>query len=167
MPRWLPENFSPPGLTSVPPGHHLRPIRAADVDLDFAAVMSSRERLWSLFGAPHGWPPESLTYEQDLADLLRHEAEMDLNLSFNYALFDAGEHYLGGCVYIDPPERTGADADISYWVVDDLVGTPVAAALAAVVPQWIVTSWPFVNPRFIESELAWAEWLRLPPCPTE
>ena len=92
---------------------------------------------------------------------------MDLNISFNYALFDAGEHYLGGCVYIDPPEGAGADADISFWVVNDLVFTPLAATLAAVVPEWIAMFWPFTNPRFIDSELAWAEWIRLPPVEPE
>jgi RimJ/RimL family protein N-acetyltransferase len=162
MRHWLPEDFEHPRLELVPPGHHLRPIRASDVDLDFPAVMSSRERLWSLFGEPHGWPRGSLTYEEDLADLARHETEMDLHLSFNYAMFDADESYLAGCVYIDPPDRAGADADISYWVVDSLVGTPVAAALETIVPQWIAKFWPFSNPRIIGPELTWAEWLRLP-----
>ncbi len=30
---------------------------------------------------------------------------MTRNESFNYALLDAGEHALLGCVYVDPPER--------------------------------------------------------------
>jgi len=47
MDLWLPEDFEHPGLVSVPPDHHLRPIRASDVDIDYPAVMSSRERLWS------------------------------------------------------------------------------------------------------------------------
>jgi hypothetical protein len=162
MNLWLPEGFEHPGLVSVPPDHHLRPIRASDVDIDYPAVMASRERLWSLFGEPHGWPHESLTYEEDLADLVRHEAEMDDRLSFNYALLDDNESYLAGCVYIDPPERAGADADISYWVVDSLVGTPAAASLERVVPRWIGESWPFTNPRIIGSDITWEEWLRLP-----
>jgi len=83
------------------------------------------------------------------------------HLSFNYALLDDDESYLAGCVYIDPPERAGADANISYWVVDSLVGTPVAASLENVVPQWIGSSWPFTNPRIIGSDLTWTEWLRL------
>ena len=40
-----------------PFGHHLRPIRADDVDLDMVAVMGSRERLWSIYGEAWGWPP--------------------------------------------------------------------------------------------------------------
>ena len=132
------------------------------MDIDYPAVMGSRERLWSIFGEPHGWPAESLTYDDDLADLIRHEVEMVENRSFNYALLDHDESYLAGCVYIDPPERAGADADISFWVVDSLVGTAVAASLERVVPQWIKEAWPFSRPRIIGSDLTWEEWLRLP-----
>jgi hypothetical protein len=162
MNSWLPKGFEHPQLVPVPPDHHLRPIRSSDVDIDYPAVMSSRERLWSQFGEPHGWPPESLTHEDDLADLIRHEAEMDDNLSFNYALLDHDESHLAGCVYIDPPERVGADGDISFWVVDSLVDTPVPALLETVVRRWIGESWPFTNPRIIGSDITWEEWLRLP-----
>ncbi len=163
MTPWLPRDFEHPALLPVPPDHHLRPIRASDVDIDYPAVMASRERLWSVFGEPHGWPHESLTYEEDRADLVRHEAEMEGNLSFNYALLDRDEDRLAGCVYIDPPERMGSDADISFWVVDGLVDTPVAVSLERVVRQWLGEAWPFSNPRIIGSDITWEEWLRLPP----
>jgi hypothetical protein len=162
MTSWLPDDFEHPRLVPVPPDHHLRPIRASDVDIDYVAVMGSQERLWSVFGEPHGWPPVTLTREEDRADLVRHEEEMVRHRSFNYALLNADETALAGCVYLDPPERAGADADISYWVIDALVGTPVASALDALIPQWIADSWPFVTPRIIGRDLTWAEWLRLP-----
>ncbi len=132
------------------------------MDIDYPAVLSSRERLWSLFGEPHGWPTETLTYEEDLADLVRHEADMAENRSFNYALLDQDENHLFGCVYLDPPERVGADADISFWVVDPLVDTPVPTRLETVVRQWIATAWPFTSPRIIGVDIPWQEWLRLP-----
>ena len=94
MNPWLPKGFEHPRRVSVPPDHHLRPIRPSDVDIDYPAVMASRQRLWSIFGEPHGWPAESLTYEDDLVDLIRHEAEMDENLSFDYALLDQDESHL-------------------------------------------------------------------------
>jgi hypothetical protein len=130
--------------------------------MDYEAVMASRERLWSIFGEPHGWPSASLSHEADLADLVRHEAEMRDRLSFNYALFDDAETHLAGCVYVDPPERTGADAEISHWVVDALAGTAFAATFEAFVVQWVTTSWPFTNPRFIGIDVTWEEWLGLP-----
>jgi Ca2+-binding RTX toxin-like protein len=47
---WLPEGFQRPERVDLPTGHHLRPIRETDVDLDYPAVMGSRERLWSTKG---------------------------------------------------------------------------------------------------------------------
>jgi hypothetical protein len=38
--------------------------------------MGSRERLWGIFGPAWAWPKETMTYEQDRADLLRHEKEI-------------------------------------------------------------------------------------------
>ncbi len=124
---WLPEDFVHPTKVSLPYGHHLRPIRADDVDLDMVAVMGSRERLWGIYGKAWGWPPATMTHEQDREDLARHADEMETHESFNYALFDADETALLGCVYIDPPEKPGADAEISWWVVDECVGTDLEA----------------------------------------
>lgn len=159
---WLPPEFEHPHRVELPTGHHLRPIRAADVDLDMPAVMGSQERLWRIFGPAWGWPPATLTYEQDLEDLARHEAEIERHESFNYALFDAGETALLGCVYIDPAEKVGADADISWWVVDALVDTEIEAGLDAFVPQWLAVSWPFTAPRCIGHDISWQDWLALP-----
>jgi hypothetical protein len=162
---WLPNTFVHPLRAGLAGGDHLRPIRAADVDIDYPAVMGSRERLWSIYGEAWGWPPATMTYEQDRADLARHEEEIASHQSFNYALFDAAETALLGCVYIDPPERAGADAEISWWVVDELVGTDRERALDLFVPRWIEEAWPFRQPRLIGRDLSWEAWLRLPELP--
>ena len=159
---WLPADFVHPTYVDVPPGHHLRPIRAEDTDIDMVAVMGSRERLWSIYGEAWGWPPATMTAEQDRADLQRHADEMETHESFNYALFDADETALLGCVYIDPADKPGADADISWWVVDEQVGTELEVALDGLVPRWIAEVWPLEAPRYVGRDLTWAEWLALP-----
>jgi hypothetical protein len=161
-PPWLPDGWRHPVRVDLPTGHHLRPIRAADVDLDMRAVMGSQERLWSIYGQAWGWPPATMTAEQDREDLARHEAEIEAHESFNYALFDAGETELLGCVYIDPPEKQGADAEVSWWVVDWLVGGPIEAALDELVPAWLAADWPFDRPRLVGRDLSWPQWLALP-----
>src|SRR5436190_925855 len=93
-----------------------------NADDDRARRRSSQENRWATFGAAWGWPPATMTYEHDRADLARHEREAREHKSFNYAIFDADESHLLGCIYVDPPERVGADADISWWVVDDELG---------------------------------------------
>jgi hypothetical protein len=94
--------------------------------------------------------------------LARHEADIQAHHSFNYALFDAQETVLLGCVYIDPPEKSGADSEICWWVVDDLVGTDLDNALEIYVPRWIAQLWPFARPRYVGRDLTWKDWLNLP-----
>ena len=159
---WLPSDFSYPTVVAVGDGYHLRPIRAADVDLDYPAVMGSQRRLWSIFGAAWDWPSDSMTHQQDREELACHEAEIAARESFNYALLDDAETALLGCVYIDPPEKQGADADIAWWVVDGQVGTGLERALDALVPRWIAAAWPFTHPRYVGRDLSWAQWLALP-----
>lgn len=160
---WLPDDFAHPLRVELDAeGHHLRPIRATDVDLDMPAVMGSQARLFSIFGPAWGWPPATMTAEEDREDLARHEAEIEAHESFNYALFDADETELIGCVYIDPPEKTGADADISWWVRDEHAETPLEADLDGFVPRWIAQDWPFRAPRYVGRDLTWQEWLDLP-----
>jgi hypothetical protein len=159
---WLPADFVHPTRVVACAGYHLRPIRAADTDLDYPAVMGSRQRLWSIYGQAWGWPRASMTYQQDLDDLARHESETAAHVSFNYALFDDAETALLGCVYIDPPEKQGADAEISWWVVDGHAGTAVERALDELVPRWIAAAWPFAAPRYVGRDLSWEDWLALP-----
>ncbi len=141
---WLPDDFVHPVYTPVlDTGLHLRPIRETDTALDYPAVMGSRERLWGIFGPAWSWPKETMTFEEDRLDLLRHEKEIAAHQSFNYALLDEEETAILGCVYVDPPERTGSDGEVAWWVVDDLVGSEVEQALDVLVPQWIAVDWPF------------------------
>ena len=155
---WLPTDFEHPTRLDLPTGHHLRPIRATDIDLDYPAVMGSRDRLWEIFGLAWGWPPDTMTRDADHDDLARHEREIEAHESFNYAIFGAEEDALLGCVYIDPPEFAGADAEICWWVVDDIVGSDLDELLEVAIPVWISAEWPLRSPRYIGRDLTWAEW---------
>jgi hypothetical protein len=143
---WLPDGFAHPERVALATGHHLRPIRADDVDVDYPAVMGSRERLWEIYGEAWGWPPATMTFEQDREDLAHHEAEIAAQETFNYAILDESESELLGCVYIDPADSRsppGTDAVSSWWVVDRMVGTELARQLDAFVPRWLSDTWGF------------------------
>lgn len=143
---WLTEGFVHPERVELATGHHLRPIRESDVDIDYPAVMGSRERLWEKYGQAWGWPPASMTLEEDRQDLAHHEAEIAAHGSFNYAIFDDSEHELLGCLYIDPPDSRsapGVDAVVSWWVVDRLVDSDLDRALSEFVPRWLADAWGF------------------------
>jgi hypothetical protein len=141
---WLPRGVTPPERADLPTGHHLRPIREADVDIDYPAVMGSRERLWAKYGAAWGWPPATMTHEQDRDDLARHETERAALEAFTYAVLDPRETELWGCVYIDPPDERsppGSDAVVSWWLVDAALGTDLEKALDELVPRWLRETW--------------------------
>jgi hypothetical protein len=146
---WLAEDFQPPERVQLSCGHHLRPIREADVEIDYPAVMGSRERLWARYGAAWGWPPTTMTFDEDREDLARHELEIAARETFNYAVLDAGETTLLGCVYVDPPEEGDeCEAVSSWWVVDGAVGTELERALDAFVPEWLTRVWGFRAIRY-------------------
>jgi hypothetical protein len=143
---WLAPDFVHPARVELSTGHHLRPIRAADVDIDYPAVMGSRESLWAKYGQPWGWPPATMTYEQDRDDLARHEREIAAHDTFNYAVLNSDETELLGCVYIDPPgddSPAGTDAISSWWVVDHQAGGALDTALAEFIPRWLADVWGF------------------------
>ena len=141
---WLPDDFAHPLRAELTDGVHLRPIRAADVDIDMIAVMANQQMLWGMYGEAWGWPPATMTREADEEDLARHAAEMETHESFNYAVLTAEEDRLLGCVYIDPlePEDGAISAEVSWWTVAD-APDGVAERLAAFVPQWLSAEWPF------------------------
>ena len=143
---WLRAGFETPQRLDLPTGHHLRPIRADDVDIDYPAVMGSRASLWAKFGEAWGWPPAAMTYDEDREDLAHHEAEIATQETFNFAVLDEGETELLGCVYLDPPEERSpsrTDAVVAWWVVDDAAGTDLERALADVIPRWLAETWGF------------------------
>jgi hypothetical protein len=143
---WPLVDVAHPDRVELSTGHHLRPIRENDIDLDYPAVMGSRERLWTKYREAWGWPPDWMTYEQDQKDLARHESEMTRGEAFNYAIFDRQETELFGCVYIDPPDDTsppGTDSVVSWWVVDRMVDTDLDRALEKFVPGWLAETWGF------------------------
>ena len=141
---WLPADFAHPLRADLTAGVHLRPIRAADVDIDMVAVMSNQQMLWAMYGEAWGWPPATMTREADEEDLARHAAEMETHESFNYAVLTAAEDCLLGCVYIDPLESEDGriSAEVSWWTVGD-APEGLREKLDGFVPGWLADEWPF------------------------
>ena len=149
---WLRAGFETPQRLDLPTGHHLRPIRADDVDIDYPAVMGSRASLWARYGEAWGWPPATMTFEQDRDDLAHHEVEIAAQETFNYAVLDADETELLGCVYVDPPEAgspSGTDAVVSWWVVDAAAGSELERVLAEVIPAWLAETGRFRSVHYV------------------
>lgn len=157
---FLPRAFVVPVLIETD-RFRIRPLTIHDVVKDYDAVMSSVEHLQTTLPL-WGWPPEDLTLEQDLIDLGWHQKEFQMRSSFDYAVMSLDERRLLGCVYIDPPEKLGADAEITFWVRADELKTGLEAALETKVRQWVADVWPFDTVVYPGRDLSWAEWDALP-----
>jgi hypothetical protein len=153
------EHPVPPGFER--PGFKARPITIHDVVKDYDAVMTSADRLRERFPL-WGWPPEGMSLEEDLIDLAWHQKEAQLRRSFNYVVLTPDESRVLGCVYVDPPEKQGADADVSFWVRSSEEDSGLEAELEGAVREWISAEWPFERVRWPGREISWEEWDALP-----
>lgn len=139
---FLPPGFTVPAIVQTE-RFRLRSITIHDAFKDYDAVMSSREHLWARFGAIWGWPAEDLTLEQDIIDLAWHQKEFQLRSSFDYAVMTLDETRLLGCVYIDPPDQPGTDADIWFWARTSELASGLEDELGRFVTGWLASAWPF------------------------
>lgn len=153
---FLPHDFVVPTLVETE-RFRIRPITVHDVVKDYDAVITSVEHLRSSFPL-WGWPPGDLTLEQNLIDLGWHQKEFQLRSSFDYAVMSPDEKRLLGCVYIDPPEKAGADAEIAFWVRADEIETGLETALEETVRRWVAGDWPFERVVYPGRDLRWEEW---------
>jgi RimJ/RimL family protein N-acetyltransferase len=138
-----------PADATVPEGTRtgrvvLRPLRAADVELDYDAVMSSAPELrrWS----QASWPADDFTLAENLADLERHER-------------DPAEARCLGCVYIQPaPDALAATfppaahvGAVSFWVRTSEWASGLDAHLLAALRAWFRGEWAFDEVVFTTS----------------
>jgi hypothetical protein len=158
---FLPDDFEVPRLLETE-RFRLRPLTIHDVVKDFDAVMTSRDHLWALFGEAWGWPPEDLTIEQDLVDLGWHQKEFERRSSFDYAVVSLDERRVLGCVYVDPPTKSGFEAEVYLWARASELASGLEQELLATVREWIDREWPFATVAFPGREIDWETWRGLP-----
>jgi hypothetical protein len=134
----------------------LRPLCAADVDLDYEAVMASQEALRR--GSGGKWPRPDFTLEENLADLQGHEADFRARRGFTYTVMDPTETRCLGCVYAYPPRDDGDGRDRDYeavvwfWVIPDRVADDLDRRLLTALVPWLRSDFAFARVLF----RAWA-----------
>jgi hypothetical protein len=134
-----------------------RVLRPDVTELDYAALMESRERLrrWS----DSTWPADDFTLEENRDDLMRHEREWEDREAFAYTVLSADGSRCEGCVYINPLgrwlnacefERQG-DGDpfddgtpaVTFWVRDSALARGLDQQLLAGLREWFSQEWPY------------------------
>jgi RimJ/RimL family protein N-acetyltransferase len=137
--QFVPTTFEVPSVFETE-RFRLRMLSVKDVEIDYEAVIESRELLHS-FGST--WPREGFTIEENLADLEQHQQEFMDRQAFAYTVVALDEGRVLGCVYINPTNRAGADVEIRMWVRKSEYDRGLDEILFHTVKKWINSTWPF------------------------
>ncbi len=145
----------------------LRPITVADVELDYDALMESRDylRLWE----QTGWPEDDFTVEANREDLELLERRHLANEAFTYTVLSLDRSTCLGCVYLMPNDARSftksnitptADASwheqdvaVYFWVRESELPAETDRRLLESLRQWLVNEWEFELFVFVTSEL--------------
>lgn len=143
-----------------------RPITAADAELDYAAVMESREYLrhWE----QSTWPEDDFTVADNREDLAKLEKWNAEHMAFTYTVLDPTETECLGCVYIFPTnasifqkaqirrvDRTQWDdreAAVYFWVRKSQLGGQKDSVLLETLRKWIDSDWNLSGHVFVTNE---------------
>ena len=160
------ESFGP-----VPEGmrrdeFRLRPIGVADAELDYEAVMESREflRAWE----QSTWPEDSFTLEANRDDLQKLERRHAAKASFTYSVMNPTETQCLGCVYlfatnavmfgrskispVDGALWSDYAAAVYFWIRLSRLADALDRRLLAALGRWLEEDWPFDSYLFVTNE---------------
>lgn len=159
--RLVPTSFDVPETVQID-RFLLKPLGVADIEEDFETVQRNADYLSgsSIFGVGHIWP-KGITKQENLADLGWHEVEFRRRSSFAYRMSEPDGSY-AGCLYILPSAKENQDAEVYFWVTEDLASKGVDALLEPLLVAWIENAWPFKAPLFPGRKLSWTDYSALP-----
>lgn len=144
----------------------LRPIRTSDAELDYDAVMESREflRLWE----QSSWPEDDFTVEANREDLDKLERRHADGESFAYTVMDPAETRCLGCVYILPTDAhmfsrseisatdaapwSAYEAAVYFWVRKARIADGLDRRLLETLDPWLERDWSIGRHLFVTSE---------------
>jgi hypothetical protein len=140
----------------------LRPLRAIDAALDFAALMESQTMLrgWS----QSDWPTNHFTVAENALELQVHEDDHRQGISFTYTVMGLAESECLGCVYINPlayplnplsqhrislSEAKDCEAGVTFWVRQSDRLQHLDKILLAALISWFKEKWAFKQVMFL------------------
>ncbi len=123
------------------PEFRVRPIKVADAEKDYEAVMESIDVIHSSL-LDDRWPTQSFTLDQNRRDLGAKELKFERRQSFTYTVVSPDESRVLGCVYVNKGIN-GPDAAVFIWVRPSANDTGLDSRLEAAVRDWMKRAWPF------------------------
>ena len=155
----------PPGFAGD--GFVVRPLLPSDVELDYAAVMASREFLYHWEQDPP-YPAEDFSLEDNLADLEQMAAEHSVGTRYTYTVMNADETETLGCVYVlanddrmyqtatvtshDGTDLSSVDATVVFWVRPSTWADGFERTLLEALLEWFGSDWSLERPVFVTNE---------------
>jgi len=149
-PPFVPDGFAVPRELHAN-GFHLLPLGPEHNEADHAAWSSSIEHIRGTPGFEGRSWPQPMDPDQNRGDLERHAADFTARTGFTYTVLDDDGTVIG-CVYIYPPQGSGADgadeadAEARSWV--SAAHAARDAALYRLVSDWLADAWPFRTVRY-------------------
>jgi len=134
--------FTPPEMLTTE-RMHLEPLAPRHVELDFAALMGSREHLqrtlhWG------DWPRADFTVQENARDLQRHEREFVAREAYAYTVLSPDRTRCLGCVYLEPlPGGGERTVGLAYWVIESELAAQLDRHLLENLLPWFAERWPF------------------------
>ena len=144
----------------------IRPLLSTDVELDYAAVMESREflRKWE----QSTWPADDFTLAGNLEDLQRHEREHINRESFTFTVMNPTETECLGCIYIFPltarwlsqaettpigdTDWANYEAVVLFWIRQSRLAEAMDRQLLDILRPWLAQEWTFDGHLFFTNE---------------
>ncbi len=144
----------------------IRPLVASDVELDYEAVMESKEflRKWE----QSSWPADDFTLAENLKDLQRHEREHINRESFTFTVMNATETECLGCIYIFPltarwlakaettpignTDWANYEAVVLFWIRQSRLAEAMDRKLLDILRPWLEQQWTFDGHLFLTNE---------------
>jgi RimJ/RimL family protein N-acetyltransferase len=141
----------PQGITT--PHLLLEPLKPDHVQLDYEAVMESRDylRLWS----GSSWPADDFTLEENLQDLRWHWREHRERAAFTFTVLDPSRETCLGCIYLRPlseliPNNKQALKNVAadesllrFWIRQSSQIGDLEQDLLNSLVSWLSTDWVF------------------------
>lgn len=136
----------------------LEPLKPAHVELDFDAVVESRQqlRLWS----GSSWPADDFSLDDNLRDMQFHWREQQERAAFTYTVLDPAREICLGCVYIRPlselvPNNPAQLSDVAandavarFWVRSAHLDGDLERHLLDTLISWLDREWLFARVLF-------------------
>ena len=140
--------------------YRLQILEPSVAELDYDAVMTSREPLRQIFCKDDEWPAENMSLESNINDLKQHEAEFHSREAFAYTVLSLDKKRCVGCVYFYPCSLSEYDCEVYFWVRAS--EKKLEENLYGSVRGWLKTHWPFEKPVFPGREISWEKWKGTP-----